>query len=421
MFFRLFFEIIFMGSTIVYFCNCSQQPKLQPQRSMFISLNDTNKNYASNASYDISFIEQPSSILEKHPFKIPAIRVLREKIKHPTDYNPEEKLQLIFTRKIKPSVLQLKDLKIAKFLGFGSESKVLLVLKPAPPSPEYKMYCLKIIKKLPKMHFEIIKGLSYQACPFLSHTKIVYEGYNYVYFLNEYVSGGKFLDILVKHNMFTETLLAFVMAEVLIAFEYLHNIMGIPCGNLKTNNVHMTSKGHISLTDYGFYRQEAGKPLNNDDIYYAAPEVLAGEPRDFLTDYWSLGIFFAVILTGKFPFSNPENVKVVEKEIKEGTLLIPEKISSIARDLLEKLVKFDRNQRFGRNGVEEVKKHAFFNKVNWQLLKELKLQSPFVPRGKSLVKLSKKSQSEEIKSPEFAVTPNGKKSSLYYTYHEAMK
>lgn len=384
---------------------------------MFVSLYESNKG---NVSSEISLIEQPSSILEKHPFKIPAIRVLREKIKHPTDYTPEEKLQLLFIRQRKPELLQLKDLKIAKFLGFGSESKALLVLRPDNSKPEYKMYCLKIVRKLPKMRFDLLKTLSFQACPFLAQTKLVYEGYNSVYFLNEYVSGGKFLDILVKHNMFSEALLAFVMAEVLIALEYLHNTLGIACANLKTNNVHMTAKGHISLTDYGFYRM-AQPGLTADDVYYAAPEVFAGNPRDFLTDYWSLGVFFAVILTGKFPFTNPADVKSVEREIRQGKLVLPEKISAIARDLLEKLVKVQRNERIGANGVEEVKKHAFFNKVNWQLLRELKLQSPFVPRGKSLVKLSKKSQSEEIKSPEFAVTPNGKSSSLYYTYHEAMK
>lgn len=363
-----------MGS-VLCFCKFSESQN-HPNSSFFVTMTD---NVQPPSFNDLSLIER-SAVITKHKHKIPAIRILKEKIKHPSKYHPEEKVQLVFTRSKQP--LDLKEFKIAKFLGFTPTAKTLLVMRSDEDKPEYRVYCLKIMNKDIKITFDILKAVSFQGSPFLSHTKAIYLGNEKVYFVNEFVSGGSFLSLMGKHGFYSETLISFILAEVILAYEYLHITIGIPCGNLKANNVHLTSKGHICLIDYGVYKKDITKNLSIDDVLFAAPEVLEGSQKDFLTDFWSLGIFFALILKGTYPFEDPFDYRKVEKEIKSNKMKLPTDISAMAKDLLEGLLSHDRSKRLGKNGIEEVKKHKFFAIVNWDLLRSMKLQSPFVAKGK---------------------------------------
>ena len=55
------------------------------------------------------------------------------------------------------------------------------------------------------------------------------------------------------------------------------------------------------------------------------------------------------------------------------------KISDDAVDLIKKLVT-DVDKRLGYNGAEEIKRHPFFKKTNWDKL--LKVTPPFIPKVK---------------------------------------
>eukprot|EP00976_Prorocentrum_cordatum_P037494 762175-Prorocentrum_minimum.AAC.3 len=51
-----------------------------------------------------------------------------------------------------------------------------------------------------------------------------------------------------------------------------------------------------------------------------------------------------------------------------------------AKDLIERLLTEDPDQRAGSNGAEEVKRHPFFAGVNWGNLLRLKGDPTFVPQ-----------------------------------------
>ena len=328
-----------MGSTIVCFCNISPNKNpFNPHNSRLLSL-----------STDSSF--NPS--LSKPIQKTAAIKILSPKLNHKTFYKPDDNPALIYSTSKHP--IYLNDLIIAKFMGFGIESKMLLVLNKTFNKPEYRFYCLKVIKKTEDMRFEGYKVIKSPGNPFLARIKGMYEGHNNIYFLREYVSGGKLLELLKKDKLYNEMLIAFIMAEILLALEHLHKVIGIPYGNLKASNIHLSAKGHIALTDYGIYSMKPTK-IPESDLYYIAPEILSGQnPIDTLSDLYSFGAILAEIMN----------------ELLMNT-------TGFTKDLIEKLM----GDRSMRGSIEDIKTHGFFKKVNWDMVKGMKLQSPFVVNGK---------------------------------------
>ena len=89
------------------------------------------------------------------------------------------------------------------------------------------------------------------------------------------------------------------------------------------------------------------------------------------------------MLVGYAPFCSKETSEVCYKILHwEKYLEIPKKvkISKEAEDLIRKLIN-NSNVRLGKNGVEEIKKHPFFNDIDWDNIKKLKPQ--FIPKLKS--------------------------------------
>ena len=370
-----------MGSTIICLCKCSPATPLLPPRSLFHSLDQ-----AAKQAYPLEQSQASSdTTAQEYGFHIPAIRVAREKVKHPTEFHPQEKLEVLYTRSKKQDSL-LTDVKVAKFLGFHISSKAILVMKPKSPNTDYKLYCLKVFKRETTINFDVIKMLPLNSSsPFLASIKSVYEGDSQVFFLNEYVSGGKLLEVMVKSSLKSELLISFIMGEILLALEYLHSAVGIPCGNLKSNNIHLTSRGHIALTDYGIGKRY-NSLMNTEDFLFMAPEVLSGSQPDQLSDFWSFGVLLVVALTGSFPFKNIKDRDVLARDISDGNVAVPDGVGPVAGNLIARLLKKDRDARMGKKGVEEVKKHAFFGQVKWEILRSLKIRSPFVMKGKNVTR-----------------------------------
>ena len=57
-------------------------------------------------------------------------------------------------------------------------------------------------------------------------------------------------------------------------------------------------------------------------------------------------------------------------------------VSSACKDLVQKLLTKDETKRLGSEfGAEEIKRHAYFKGLDWQLLRER--SPPWVPRSKA--------------------------------------
>jgi serine/threonine protein kinase len=86
------------------------------------------------------------------------------------------------------------------------------------------------------------------------------------------------------------------------------------------------------------------------------------------------------MLVGYPPFFSDSPSDTCKKILNwKNNFTIPEKtkISDEAADLIFKLVT-DVEKRLGYNGAEEIKRHPFFRKINWEKL--LQFTPPFIPK-----------------------------------------
>jgi hypothetical protein len=76
------------------------------------------------------------------------------------------------------------------------------------------------------------------------------------------------------------------------------------------------------------------------------------------------------------------------EKILRDPLLFPDEVSPSARSILTGLLTRDPAQRLGVNGADEIKRHPFFEKIDWQRLAQKKIQPPFKPSVRSPVDVS---------------------------------
>ncbi|GJN28305.1 hypothetical protein PR202_gb16414 [Eleusine coracana subsp. coracana] len=112
---------------------------------------------------------------------------------------------------------------------------------------------------------------------------------------------------------------------------------------------------------------------------YLAPEIVSGEGHGSSVDWWTLGIFIYELLYGATPFKGYDN-EMTLANIVARALEIPKdpSVSSAARDLVTALLAKDPARRLGATvGAAAIKRHPFFNGVNWALLRCA--APPYVP------------------------------------------
>lgn len=104
---------------------------------------------------------------------------------------------------------------------------------------------------------------------------------------------------------------------------------------------------------------------------YLAPEIIKGEGHGSAVDWWTFGIFLHELLYGKTPFKGSGNratlFNVVGQQLK-----FPDSppTSYASRDLIQALLVKEPHNRFGvKRGAAEIKQHAFFEGVNWALIR----------------------------------------------------
>ena len=287
--------------------------------------------------------------------------------------------------------LSYSDFLALKFLGRGSFGGVLLVKLKATG----KIYAMKILdKKILKLknqqnHTKTERDLMVRInSPFIVNIKSAFQDNNNLYLVSEFMQGGDMFFHMHDNqtNIFSLEKTKFYVIELILALDSLHK-NNMVYRDLKPENILLDSKGHIKLTDFGLSKiLEDGE----DKAYtlcgtpqYLAPEVLLRKGYDKAVDWWSLGCIMYEMLTGKLPFPFKRGVKLSIKTY-EKKINFPSKITENAKDLIQKLLVVNPNDRLGSgtDGSESIKKHPFFEEVDWDSAFEKQLDPPFVPKLK---------------------------------------
>lgn len=114
---------------------------------------------------------------------------------------------------------------------------------------------------------------------------------------------------------------------------------------------------------------------------YLAPEIVAGEGHGNAVDWWTLGVFIFEMLYGRTPFKGVGNEMTLANIVARALEFPKEQagVTGAAKDLMAALLVKEPSRRMGATmGAAAIKRHAFFDGVNWALLRCA--APPIVPR-----------------------------------------
>jgi len=289
--------------------------------------------------------------------------------------------------------LSIEDFELITVIGKGSFGKVMQVRK----RDSQRIYALKTIRKA---HIVDRKEITHTLAerlvlarvnnPFIVPLKFSFQSEQKLYLVLAFVNGGELFHHLQREHLFNEERSRFYSAELLLALEHLHDL-DVVYRDLKPENILLDYTGHIALCDFGLCKLN----MKDNDLTntfcgtpeYLAPEILTMSGYNRTIDWWTLGVLLYEMLSGLPPFYDESTDKMYEK-ILQNPLTFGDEIGSKARSILTGLLTRDPTQRLGVNGAEEIKKHPFFEKIDWRRLLQKKIQPPFKPSVNSPVDVS---------------------------------
>ncbi|KAF3337915.1 serine/threonine-protein kinase OXI1-like protein [Carex littledalei] len=357
--------------------------------------------------------------------------------------------------------LRLENLKAISILGRGAKGVVFSIHDSCHDQPlALKAISLSSIKNKKssggdgevyrRLWFErdVLSALNHPLLPslkgFVSTEKIVG-------FAIERCSGGDLNSLRRRQTekMFSDSVIRFYAAELVLALEYLHSC-GIVYRDLKPENILIQDDGHIMLVDFDLstklpvkspdsYKpppspppahvlaseqlgqdQKKKKRKNNfllrsftchtgvspvtiDEAQnkspphkpasvrnaesteksnsfvgtedYVAPEIIQGKGHEFSVDWWGLGVVLYEMLYGRTPFRGLNRKETFYRVLVKEPELIGEQTP--LRDLIRRLLEKDPDKRIT---CQEIKEHAFFRGVNWEMVIEM-ARPPYIPSG----------------------------------------
>ncbi|RKP18588.1 serine/threonine protein kinase 15, partial [Rozella allomycis CSF55] len=219
--------------------------------------------------------------------------------------------------------------------------------------------------------------------PFIVKLFYSFQTFDQLYMVMEYLNGGDLLSLLESAGHFGESWAQFYTAELVLAVEHLHSL-GIVHRDIKPQNLLIDKRGHLKLADFGLSRMHNASsglimPKTNSFVgtpEYLAPEMLLGSGYDESVDWWDVGIILYEILVGNNPFYDDDVEKTFEN-ILSRKFTWPKGVSSSAMDILDGLLTVEPSDRLGYNGAGEIKKHSFYNGIDWDNISNV--QASFIP------------------------------------------
>uniref|UniRef100_A0A8C3DK83 non-specific serine/threonine protein kinase n=1 Tax=Corvus moneduloides TaxID=1196302 RepID=A0A8C3DK83_CORMO len=265
----------------------------------------------------------------------------------------------------------------------------VFLVKKISGSDARQLYAMKVLKKATlkvrdrvrtKMERDILVEVNH---PFIVKLHYAFQTEGKLYLILDFLRGGDLFTRLSKEVMFTEDDVKFYLAELALALDHLHSL-GIIYRDLKPENILLDEEGHIKLTDFGLSKESIDHEKKAysfcGTVEYMAPEVVNRRGHTQSADWWSFGVLMFEMLTGTLPFQGKDRKETMTMILK-AKLGMPQFLSLEAQSLLRMLFKRNPANRLGAgpDGVEEIKRHAFFSKIDWNKLYRREIHPPFKP------------------------------------------
>ena len=124
--------------------------------------------------------------------------------------------------------------------------------------------------------------------------------------VQEYVDGADLAELLAHCRPLDPRLAALIALSMVRGLEEVHD-RGIVHRDLKPSNVLLGRSGDVKICDFGIALDHHGPGLTRTGfalgtVPYMSPEQMLGEPVDFRSDLFSLGVLLYEMLCGEVPF-----------------------------------------------------------------------------------------------------------------------
>lgn len=291
----------------------------------------------------------------------------------------------------------LNDLVRHVTLGAGGFGSVELVTVNGQKESSYALKVMKkalIVETNQQQHILSEKEVMMESnCQFIVKLFKTFKDPKYLYMLMEVCLGGELWTVLRNRGQFDEPTSRFYTACVIEAVDYLHK-KNIIYRDLKPENILLDRYGYIKLTDFGFAKKLVpGRKTWTfcGTAEYIPIEIILNKGHDYSADYWSLGVLMYEFLTGVPPFTGSEAMETYKMILKGiDKIDFPRSISKNATSLIKKLCRENPAERLGyqRGGVEDIKRHRWFDGFYWEGLLTRRISAPIIPVIKSVLDTS---------------------------------
>ena len=279
------------------------------------------------------------------------------------------------------------DFEMLCLVGQGAFGKVFQVRK----RDDGRIYAMKVMKKdiiiqreqadYMRAERDILTAIHH---PYIVTLRYSFQTSQKLYLILDFINGGHLFFWLYRQGLFDTNLARFYVSEIVCAIGHLHSL-NIMHRDLKPENILLDGEGHIKLTDFGLAKKqdpESTKRTNSlvGSIDYMAPEILEAKGHGKTADWWSVGVLMYEMLTGQLPFRG-KNKPAVQKAICSAKLKMPTFLPADVMNIIKALLTRDQDKRLGAgpSGTEDIKKHKFFNPVNWSKIEVRGVTPPFRP------------------------------------------
>ena len=268
--------------------------------------------------------------------------------------------------------------------GFGKVWKVRLK-KTDEHFALKEMFKVKVIDR--RSEFSIMSErnlLSKLKHPFIVNMHFAFQDFSKLYLVMDLLTGGDLRYHIAKKKIFTEQETKFIIANLILSLEYIHN-QKIIHRDIKPENLVLDSKGYVRLTDFGVAKinETDNSSETSGTPGYMAPEVILVQNHSYPADFFALGVIGYEFMMGYRPYLGRSRKEIKELIISKQAKIREEELPSdwgmIAAEFINGLLQRKPSKRLGYDNISEIKEHPWMKDIDWDLLNKKELKAPFLP------------------------------------------